>query len=1005
MFLLTHMNNNDNSYNDEQSEQSLPCTSIGPFKLVKFLGSGAFAKVYLAKHETTNEEVAIKYIKKQELFINEMSSPEALSNEINNHKMLFHNNIARIYCTIETNTTISIVTEYCSNGDLISKVIEQGKFDEVTACNIFAQIINGLEYMHSEYGLAHRDMKPENVLFDHLNEVKLCDFGLSKFYNDENNQMQLLTTPCGSPIYAAPEMLMNKPYNGNLIDIWSAGITLYVMVAGKLPFDDEDIQSLIHKITKGVFDMPSDLSSSCKDLISKLLTVDPSKRITFAEIKRHAWFNIGSNSNSLFSVKGLSIKDVLIPVDDDVVIELIEEGFGSVDSIVRSIIMNNHDELTVGYYLRVKKKIREGGKSVSDLANKDGLFMEYIMREDSKWEYYDWEEDEVVGRIMERIHKKMVIEENKRAEFMDVPDFSGGKMEKENDIVVNVDVLDEEINEDVHNVSKRSEHNNNNNVDKENQNDNNIKETMTGNEHLQPLNKETIQTNNNINETTTQTEQKSNTNNKVVTECKTETKKTKNTKQQPKDSQFLSKKKQPPTSTKPSKSKPLSKKKELTISTHPPSFKDKQPKQTTTSKNMTISSYRDKPSINNHKHILTKPAKTLPNSQSTKNLSHLKTQFTNTISSSHQKQPKVNKIPNIKNSFLTKTSKQQPTTSKGRNINLTINTNNNSTRVSNAAPVHQKISSTTRVSNETGQTNAVGVVQPKQNESSFAKFKKIAINTNKDKARHVTNGYNKNIRLKQRTKENENSINSNRNNTNTTEHSISDISSSIIRNKHIKKINILNTSVIKAHNNSSRLDSSTMNAVNTNNKHNNSSSNNNSKRHSVKSSNPESLKRKIVPKTARNVQYKNTINHHEKSKTKTSGVMSHSFSQKTLCNTFKNNNEHNLSIVQEVPQLIRNKKKTQSNISNVIVTKKDIGSVQKELQVLFGSQNVEMNKDKKCFVCKSNNSNGSKISFVLEIEEVVKNKNKSLKLTVVVNEGGDGNLGKIVMKIKKKLTG
>ena len=1000
------MNNNDNSYNDEQSEQSLPCTSIGPFKLVKFLGSGAFAKVYLAKHETTNEEVAIKYIKKQELFINEMSSPEALSNEINNHKMLFHNNIARIYCTIETNTTISIVTEYCSNGDLISKVIEQGKFDEVTACNIFAQIINGLEYMHNEYGLAHRDMKPENVLFDHLNEVKLCDFGLSKFYTDENNQMQLLTTPCGSPIYAAPEMLMNKPYNGNLIDIWSAGITLYVMVAGKLPFDDENIQSLIHKITKGVFDMPSDLSSSCKDIISKLLTVDPSKRITFAEIKRHAWFNSNSNSNSVFNVRGLSIKDVLIPVDDDVVIELVEEGFSSVDSIVRSIIMNNHDELTVGYYLRVKKKIREGGKSVSDLANKDGLFMEYVMREDSKWEYYDWEEDEVVGKIMERIHKKMVIEENKRAEFMDVPDFSGGKMERENDIVVNVDVLDEEINEDVHNISKCSEHNNNNNnnADKENHNDNNIKDTMTGEEHLQPSNKETISTNNNINETITQIEQKP----QLVTECKTESKKTKNTKQ-PKDSQFLSKKKQPPTSTKPSKSKPLSKKKELTISTHPPSFKDKQPKQTTTttSKNMTISSYRDKPSINNHKHILTKPTKTLPNSQSTTNLSHLKTRLTNTISSSHQKQPKVNKIPNIKNSLLTKTSKQQrPTTSKGRNINLTINTNNNSTRVSGALPAHQKISSTSRVSTETKQTNAITVVQttqPKQNESSFAKFKKIAINTNKDKARHVNNAYNKNIRLKQRTKENENSINSNRNNTNTNEHSISDISSSIIRNKHIKKINILNTSVIKAHNNSSRLDSSTMNAVNTNNKH-NSSSNNNSKRHSVKSSNPESLKRKIVPKTARHVQYRNTINHQEKSKTKTSGVMSHSFSQKTLCNTFKNNNEHNLSIVQEVPQLIRNKKKTQSNISNVIVTKKDIGSVQKELTVLFGSQNVEMNKDKKCFMCKNINNNGSKISFVLEVEEVVKNKNKNLKLTAVVNEGGDVNLGKIVMKIKKKLT-
>ena len=995
------MNYNDNSYNDipnEQSEQSLPCKSIGPFKLVKYLGSGAFAKVYLARHETTNEEVAIKYIKKQELFENEMSSPEALSNEINNHKMLFHNNIARIYCTIETNTTISIVTEYCSNGDLISKIIDQGKFDETTACIIFAQIINGLEYMHSEYGLAHRDMKPENVLFNHSNEVKLCDFGLCKFYN-ENNHIQLLTTPCGSPIYAAPEMLMNKPYNGNLIDIWSAGITLYVMVSGKLPFDDENIQSLIQKITKGIFEMPSDLSNSCKDLISRLLTVDPSKRITFSEIKRHSWFN----NKNVFNIKGLSIKDILIPVDDDIVIELIEEGFGNIDNIIKSIIMNNHDELTVGYYLRVKKKIREGGKSVSDLANKDGLFMEYIMKEDSKWEYYDWEEDEVVGKIMDRIQKKMLIEENKRAEFMDVPDFSGGKLEKENDIIVNVDVLDEEINDDIHNVSKLSEHNNedkekNTNKDNDNVHNNESENIKEINDECVLVNKENVSTNNN--ETITQTERKSNTNNnkQLVTEFKTETKKTKNVKQT-KETQFLSKKKQQPTSTKISKSKPLSKKKELTITTHPPSLKDK-PKQTSTNKNITISSYRDKLSTNNQKQILTKPNKTLPNSQSTTNLSHSKTQFTQTISSSHQKQTKPTKIPNIKNSLLSKTSKQQPINSKGRNGNLTINTNNNSIKMN--APAHQKISSTNRMSTETKQgTAVVQTTYPKQNESTFAKFKKITINPNKDKTRH-NNGYNKNIRLKQRTsnhKENESSMNSNRNNNN--ENSISDISSSIIRNKHIKKINMLNTSVIKAHNNSSRLDSSNMN-LNTNNRTNNSS---NSKRHSVKSSNPESLKRKIVPKTARHIQSKNTIgagiNHYEKSKNN-NNVMSHSFSQKTLCNTFKNYNDHNLSIVQEIPQLIRNKKKIQSN-PNVIVTKRDLGSVQKELGGLFGNQNVEFSKEKKCFVCK-NNVPGNKIGFTLEIEEVVKNKNKSLKLTAVASEGGEVNLGKIVMRIKKKLT-
>ena len=147
--------------------------------------------------------------------------------------------------------------------------------------------MSGIEYL-STLNIVHRDLKPENMLIDYDKGIKLVDFGLSNTFKDD----ELLKTACGSPCYAAPEMISGKPYNGTKVDVWSCGVVLFALLSGFLPFEDPDTGELYKKILSADYHLPEHVSEEASDLISRILTTDPDKRITIPEIREHTWFKL-----------------------------------------------------------------------------------------------------------------------------------------------------------------------------------------------------------------------------------------------------------------------------------------------------------------------------------------------------------------------------------------------------------------------------------------------------------------------------------------------------------------------------------------------------------------------------------------------------------------------------------------------------------------------------------------------------------------------------------------
>ena len=355
---------------------------IGPFKLMNEIGKGKFATVFLGIHEETGQKVSIKQLKKSEL-----NTDNLLIKEINIQKKLFHPYLTQMYCVIEKSDDIYIISEFCSKGDIIKNLLEKGTFDESFSCKIFQQIISSLEYLHKN-NICHRDIKPENILLTEKLDAKLTDFGLSRYFKKN----ELLNSSCGSPIYAAPEMLEGKSYDGTKIDIWSLGISLYTMVCGELPFvvdDENDIYILMDKIIKGNYNIPEFLSDECKDLIKNMLVTDPDKRITLEQIKNHKWVN-KFNFNYMKS-PGINIDECFLPIDIYLIKDICGKNEIKIRELIRDILDNKHNENTIGYYLKNEVRISQGNKSIGDLRPDSEAFLNYINSEKSQKKF--WEND------------------------------------------------------------------------------------------------------------------------------------------------------------------------------------------------------------------------------------------------------------------------------------------------------------------------------------------------------------------------------------------------------------------------------------------------------------------------------------------------------------------------------------------------------------------------------------------------------------------------------------
>jgi serine/threonine protein kinase len=334
--------------------------NISHFILEQKLGEGTFGTVRLAKHISTKLNVAVKILLKSK--IKEISDKIRVETEIKILKILRHPYIVQLYSVIQSNSSIYLIMEYCKGKELYEHIVKNKVLQENEACHYFYQLICAVEYLHKN-NIVHRDIKPENIIINEEKEIKLIDFGLSNFYIKN----EMLKTSCGSPCYAAPEMICGKKYNCLPVDIWSCGIILFTMVCGYLPFEDRDTNTLYKKIVDGRFVLPSNVSDGFKDLIKKILVVDPNKRYTLSQIKAHYYISSFHNKSNLKYYEGLILSNTIIPIDLEIV-SLIE-GYGyNKNEIVTNIIENKHNDITTCYYILLKKKddVRNSSNLKSD---------------------------------------------------------------------------------------------------------------------------------------------------------------------------------------------------------------------------------------------------------------------------------------------------------------------------------------------------------------------------------------------------------------------------------------------------------------------------------------------------------------------------------------------------------------------------------------------------------------------------------------------------------------
>lgn len=257
------------------------------YELVKDIGSGNFGVARLMRNRETKELVAMKYIERGHKI------DENVAREIINHRSLLHPNIIRFKEVVLTPTHLAIVMEYAAGGELFERICNAGRFSEDEARYFFQQLISGVSYCHAMQ-ICHRDLKLENTLLDGspAPRLKICDFGYSKSSLLHSRPKSTV----GTPAYIAPEVLSRREYDGKLADVWSCGVTLYVMLVGAYPFEDQEdpknFRKTIQRIMAVNYKIPDyvHISQDCRHLLSRIFVPNPARRISIRDIKIHPWF-------------------------------------------------------------------------------------------------------------------------------------------------------------------------------------------------------------------------------------------------------------------------------------------------------------------------------------------------------------------------------------------------------------------------------------------------------------------------------------------------------------------------------------------------------------------------------------------------------------------------------------------------------------------------------------------------------------------------------------------
>ncbi|KAM9704628.1 LOW QUALITY PROTEIN: hormonally up-regulated neu tumor-associated kinase [Menidia menidia] len=333
---------------------------VGSYLVGKMINRGSFAKVMEGLHIGTGEKVAIKVIDKKKAR-QDSYVLKNMKREPRIHQMIRHPHVVVLLETLETENSYYMAMELCAGGDLMDRICERKRLEEREVRRYTRQILSAVEHLH-KHGIVHRDLKIENFLLDEHNNIKIVDFGLSNTLRADSLSLELLSTQCGSPAYAAPELLAHRKY-GPKVDVWSVGVSMFAMLTGTLPFTVEpfNIKQLHQKMVNGeISSIPSDVSKGAVSFVLSLLEPDPAKRPSVRAAMEERWINEGYAKKPLNT---LSHKNRLCPDDlNSSVLAYMTETLGYSLSEVMHTLTTNRPSAIMAFYHLLLSKLNRGQK-------------------------------------------------------------------------------------------------------------------------------------------------------------------------------------------------------------------------------------------------------------------------------------------------------------------------------------------------------------------------------------------------------------------------------------------------------------------------------------------------------------------------------------------------------------------------------------------------------------------------------------------------------------------